>query len=930
MKNKLTSSSLLKNNTIRFVLLYTIVFAVTAVLVFFPFYDAHATFVWNPDGTAQHYTAFIYFGKYLREIVRNLLAGNLIIPQYDFSMGLGSDVLQALHYYVIGDPLNLVSVLIPSKYAAFAYTLLMLFRYYLAGLAFCAFAKYKKMPTSGTIAGALIYIFTSYSLYMALRHPSFLNPLIYFPLILLGIEMIFDKKRPYLFIVMIFISAMSSFYFFYVISIFTVLYIFVRLFFQYKNQFIKNLFTSFLKFGSCYLLGVLMASIIFVPIVLTFLQSSRGSVEYAFDLFFASSYYNSFINAFAGTDMLQGLTLMGYTALGFVGLIILFPQKKKHTFLKLSFIILTVFMMFPAVMKIVNGFSYVTNRWVWVYGLLIAYMFTTAIKELKNINIKQAIGLCAGAVLFFIYTIFLPENRTEANCVSCIIFFIFAAGCLIYCAYPYIKQNAGKKKIAGAFNCFVIAAAVLAVFCNSMYHYNPNEAKFLKDFMGFRAAINYSYRNGYKNIQKIQNTENAVERYEDAEIRIENFNCAILNETYSTTSYFSLNNTYLNNFQKEMGLVYNNYSILGTSACDPFIQAIENVKYYVADSYPDYAYKMKEEAVEEVSPNGIKSSQPKQFVFENESYVPFGFTYKNAISEEDYNKLNSTDKRNALIQAVVLEEGSDLINTNTESLNINRVSDSAILETDVKGIEITDSYIYAEDKATINVSAYTQPNSQVYCVFNNIRFIPIDNVSIDDFGNISIDNKYSSKTYTYVEVNADEKITNINTATPYYDYYTGISDFTINLGYHETSIEQLTIRLSPGYYTFDSIEIISESMDDFDENINALSENTLQNLEMKPDCIRGTITADEDEILFLSIPYSDYWTAYVDGTETEIHRANTAFSAISLTEGEHTIEMKYSNTSIKKAALLSTAGILIFAGVVTVYEINKKKKENAQ
>ena len=147
---------------------------------------------------------------------------------------MGSDILSALHYYVIGDPLNLISLIIPSKYAIFAYSALVLFRFYLAGLAFCALAKYKRLPVLNSAAGSLIYIFSGYALYLAIRHPSFLNPFIYFPLIILGVEKIFDKKRPYLFILTIFISAISSFYFFYLISLFTVLYIFIRLFFKHN------------------------------------------------------------------------------------------------------------------------------------------------------------------------------------------------------------------------------------------------------------------------------------------------------------------------------------------------------------------------------------------------------------------------------------------------------------------------------------------------------------------------------------------------------------------------------------------------------------------------------------------------------------------------------------------------------------------------
>ena len=40
----------------------------------------------------------------------------------------------------------------------------MVLRYYLAGLAFMALAKYKKLPVLTSAAGAVIYVFTAYSM----------------------------------------------------------------------------------------------------------------------------------------------------------------------------------------------------------------------------------------------------------------------------------------------------------------------------------------------------------------------------------------------------------------------------------------------------------------------------------------------------------------------------------------------------------------------------------------------------------------------------------------------------------------------------------------------------------------------------------------------------------------------------------------------
>ena len=155
-----------KKSAVLYFGLYTAVCCIALFVIFFHFIEERKSFIWVPDSASQHFSAFVYYGKYLREIARNLFAGRFVIPQYNFSIGFGEDILTTLHYYVIGDPLNLISVVIPSKYAPYVYTLLMVLRYYLAGLAFTVLAKYKKIPAFAAVSGSVIYTFTVYLQYM--------------------------------------------------------------------------------------------------------------------------------------------------------------------------------------------------------------------------------------------------------------------------------------------------------------------------------------------------------------------------------------------------------------------------------------------------------------------------------------------------------------------------------------------------------------------------------------------------------------------------------------------------------------------------------------------------------------------------------------------------------------------------------------------
>ena len=65
--------------------------------------------------------------------------------------------------------------------------------------------------------------------------------------------------------------------------------------------------------------------------------------------------------------------------------------------------------------------------------------------------------------------------------------------------------------------------------------------------------------------------------------------------------------------------------------------------------------------------------------------------------------------------------------------------------------------------------------------------------------------------------------------------------------------------------------------------------------------------------------------AYVDGKETEIQKANYAFSGLFLEEGDHTVEFYYELPGIKLSVILTGIGILIF---ITALVIRRKRKSH--
>ncbi len=207
-----------KHPFLKYLLVYTLVSGMFFSVIAAGFYLNGKSFIYEArmgDGLKQHYVSLAYLGHYLRDVIKTLFTEHTLrLPMWDFHIGYGSDILTTLHYYAIGDPLNLLSVVVPYKYTEYLYNVLLLLRIYLAGVTFSIYSRYHKNGYFPTLLGAILYAFCQWSFVAGFKHPFFLNPGIYFPLLLVGVDKIYKKERPYLYILTLAVSALSNFYFF--------------------------------------------------------------------------------------------------------------------------------------------------------------------------------------------------------------------------------------------------------------------------------------------------------------------------------------------------------------------------------------------------------------------------------------------------------------------------------------------------------------------------------------------------------------------------------------------------------------------------------------------------------------------------------------------------------------------------------------------
>ena len=119
-------------------------------------------------------------------------------------------------------------------------------------------------------------------------------------------------------------------------------------------------------------------------------------------------------------------------------------------------------------------------------------------------------------------------------------------------------------------------------------------------------------------------------------------------------------------------------------------------------------------------------------------------------------------------------------------------------------------------------------------------------------------------------------------------------------------------------------------MDQYSQQISALKENVLKNIKMDTNTIQGNINLKKDKILCLAVPYSKGWKATVDGKEQELLQANTMYMALPLSEGNHSVILKYCTPGLKAGIAISLAGLILCIIIKLLFdslEENRRKKK---
>lgn len=877
-------------NTRSLILTYTVLFCVLFAGIFALFIIQGRSFVNHADAYDQGY----FWTVELKSNLESLFSGKGY-PLWSWYRGTGMDAKLPI------DPFALIAALFPIGYIELGYTVAIVLRLYCAGLAFIAFGREVELSNFQCLIGALSYISTTWVINVSLMQGQFINLLVMFPFLAMSVDRIYKGKSPWLFIVSVALTVSFNYYLAYMAAIAIILYILLR-YFRYRSFSIKDYSLSIGRFIICGIAGIMISAIFVLVSIQTVSDASTGSSGLdGMSTFYGIPYYLSMGLRWVSNGYSFSYTYIGIPILALIAVIPAIGKPSIKATHSIMAMILFAMTMFPFFGSMFNGFGYISNRW---YYILIFFIVWTATEHLdldKLNSVKNIIVMLLWWIVLTVTT--LGFSYVDITGDMSLGQAMFIGGNLAAGFVLILIIASGRKLIPS-----LRARQTLLVL-------GTIGALIITWNCSFYNRTGYYFENGAINEQLKASTQRVSNQIDDDGFyRVDQVDWLNIHhradQPVNENLWWQSNTIYLYDsklpsalsiFNKLVGnnLGYSKRVYMESNGNRMGLDFLYGIKYFLgddekndntgSDAYAGYGFSR----IDDI--DGVH-------VWKNKYDSGLGFTYDAYITESEFEKLSRLEREQALLQAMVIPDDTAEDMSNGKKLAADDIdtdiTDIPYTVTATDNAEIDGSTIRVGDDGgfvTIHVDGVSE--SQLVVSFDNLMRINSSGKSVGDF---------------YLSC-SNSKLTASASNTRNSQTISGIVDYDLNMGYYDSYSGNLKIKFSKaGTYTFDRLYISAMSVDNYDKYASERVKGSYRVSKYSSTKVTGTVEAESDGFLFISIPINGNWSVYIDGVETEkIDDANIAFMATYITEGSHKVELRYDYTNRLIALAITASGVLI-------------------
>ena len=580
---------------------------------------------------------------------------------------LGANFIGSYSFYLLGSPFFWLTIPFPSEWVQFLMGPLLILKFACASLTGYIYIHRYTRNNDSALIGAALYAFSGFSVYNIFFN-HFHEAIIFFPLLLAALDEYMYRRRRGIFALAVFACCFVNYYFFVGMVTFTLIYFFLRLI---AGSW-RISFRDFLLLALEAVLGVALSGVLLLPSVLAVLQNNRVSNPvngWNGVLYNRNQRYMHIIECFFFPPDLPARpnftpdseskwsSLGAWLPLfGMTGVIGWLQLRRKHWLKKMLWVLFTMALVpfLNAAFQMMNSAYYA--RWFYMLTLMMALSTVLALEN-ERVDWKRAITWNFTIVIAIAGVIgFMPVKETvdgveswdmglmdyPTRFWSYVAVSLLCLGLVVFLFLFCKSRNAFKK---GAFWCLSIVTVFYSIFFISL---GKTQSDYTWDHL-----IPYEL-NGGANVPITDWQACRSDFYESMD------NAAMFWQVPSIQAFHSIVPGSVMEFYDSIGVQRDVGSRPKTSHYA--IRGLLSVR-WLFDDDSDTEYFAGSEMDDPAMPGWAYYGNANGYdIWENEFYVPMGFTYKYYLPRSEYEELTkgsdtSVGQRElSMLRALIVED----------------------------------------------------------------------------------------------------------------------------------------------------------------------------------------------------------------------------------------------------------------------------------
>lgn len=512
---------------------------------------------------------------------------------YSFSFGMG-DASAALIGYYLTSPFNFLFLLVPKEQFDVMAGIVITLKISCASSAFLFYLQntYKKAEFK-QLAFALSYAFSSYiGVYMT--NIMWMDAMIFFPLVIFGLQRLIDKKKGVFYTLMLFSVITTNYYLGYMVCIFIVFYYIYWTMKQTEFTTIKEYFIrtkqEIILFIGYSFFGGLLSSFVLVPTIIGMMDTDKTAVSLTTFLPYPHFLFDFFLQF--GLENSSMRTVLSHLPLIYTGSLVMIlttayfflPFEKKEKRLKIYLLVvlflsfwIQTFNAFWHMFQTAAGFPYRNSFMMSFVFLFLAY---EALEKQEFLSRKLLLRICLSLIgllcvgyLYakFLYTLVPALSQIQPSSR------LFLFSVLFYAINALLLINRKKQwAFIGLFLFLMTDASTNLYQITSVLPFNSSSA-FSKRYDALHGITSQ-----LKESKELETFSRL--RTENQTIQLEpNYNFSVLYDFYGIASYTSTLNNQLRTTLQNMGIFSKNPRRLTSFGTTPFTDYLLNVNDKITD-----------------------------------------------------------------------------------------------------------------------------------------------------------------------------------------------------------------------------------------------------------------------------------------------------------------------------------------------------------